>query len=215
MSSPARTSTATEPIGALGGRLLRWALAAAAVGVLLGVTLHLATARRPAPAPLTLPAFHGQAQWPEGRRRAPDFALRDQDGRLVSIAAAHRPVMLAFLSTRPGGGSAAEGAALAQTLALLSPAQRPVVDIVSLDPAADTAAHVSAAAAAWGLARDYHWLSGAAGALAAVWRAYGAIAPRDPRVYLVDPRGYERVGYLYPFFPTVVARDLQTLAGAS
>lgn len=224
MSAPAPTAPPPQSLAQVGVRLLRWAVLAAAAGAGLGAVLHFVSVD--SPAALTLPTFHGQAQWSAGQRPAPSFALRDQDGRLVSVPGRGRPVVLVFLSTRRGDSSAPEAVALAQTLALLAPAERPAVDVVSLDPAADTPSRVRAAAADWGLAGDgpYHWLSGPVGPLSSVWRSYGVSAadeagrtrdprgPLDPRVYLIDRRGYERVGYLYPFYPTVMAHDLQTLA---
>jgi cytochrome oxidase Cu insertion factor (SCO1/SenC/PrrC family) len=57
--------------------------------------------------------------------------------------------------------------------------------------------------------------------LARVWRAYHiAVAPpRDGDIahtealYLIDRRGDERAGFLYPFARRFVTGDLRTLAG--
>ena len=222
MSAPASTSGSAQSLAQVGARLLRWALLAGAAGVLLGAALHLVFQGAPAPAEPVLPTFHGQAQWAARERPAPSFVLRDQAGRLLSVPGRGRPVVLVFLSTRGGGSSAPEGVALGQTLALLAPAERPVVDVVSVDPAVDTPARERAAAAGWGLSGGgpYHWLSGPIGPLGQAWRDYAVTAVgsdrlSDPRVYLIDRRGYERAGYLYPFYPTVLAHDLRTLVDGS
>jgi cytochrome oxidase Cu insertion factor (SCO1/SenC/PrrC family) len=92
---------------------------------------------------------------------------------------------------------------------------------VSVDPA-DTPASARAAARAWGLASvaQWHWLMGPRSALAPVWRGYhiyvgkptGGDIPHTEAVVLVDRRGDERSGYLYPFNQGFVAHDLGVLA---
>lgn len=55
--------------------------------------------------------------------------------------------------------------------------------------------------------------------LAPVWHAYGVdahgggsqSAPRNA-IYVLDARGFERAGFVYPFLPTWVSDDLQALA---
>lgn len=224
MSSPApttrRTSRPDSAVGVL-ARLLRWAALAAVAGLLLGLAVNLARREPSAPTP-ALPTFHGQAAWSRSERPAPAFVLTDQSGRSITLGrGGPRPLVVAFLASSAGHASAPEGRSLAQTEQLLPAAVRPVLDVVSVDPAADTPARIRTAAADWGLAAagHYHWLVGPTGVLAAVWRAYGVSAARgtgqpdsSPLVYLIDRRGFERVGYVYPFFPTVMARDLVTLA---
>ncbi len=79
------------------------------------------------------------------------------------------------------------------------------------------------AATTWGLAgiAPWHWLRGTESQLAKVWQAYrifvragrGDIV-HTPALYLLDRRGYERSGYLYPFLPKFVHDDLKELANA-
>jgi cytochrome oxidase Cu insertion factor (SCO1/SenC/PrrC family) len=193
--------------------------AALLLGVLLGLALHLSASSGPVPT-LVLPTFHGQGDWPAGRRRAPNFTLRDQHGRAVSLISERgQPVVIAFLTAAPGTPTEPEAVSLAEAEALIPAAQRPLLDLVGLDPANDTPAGVAAAAARWHLRGSYRWLTGPRATLEVTLRAYGI--HRRPRqepgdggttpVYLIDRRGFERSGYLYPFFPTVLARDLQQL----
>ncbi len=189
---------------------------AAALGVIAGVVVALARPR--AVAPDFAPAlFHGQAQWGPGRRAAPDFTLRDSAGARVARSRQQgRPLLLAFLDTRGHGTAAREGRLVAGVEQALAGGVLPALDIVSLDPRLDSARRVAAAASRFGLVRgSYHWLVGPRAALAALWRDFGiGVAGRagaSRAIYLIDARGFERVGYLSPFQPYAVARDVRTL----
>jgi len=99
-----------------------------------------------------------------------------------------------------------------------------VVVVVSVDPLGDTPGSARAAARRWGLTAgaSWHWLLGSRAELAPVWASYriavrrvnGQIAHR-PAVYLIDRRGFERAGLLWPFPPSWPAGDLRVLAGES
>jgi protein SCO1/2 len=195
-------------------------LGAAIAGVLGGVALHFATARSPsAPAP-ALPAFHGTQSWGSGQRRAPAFALRDQNGRLVSLASFRgRNVIVTFLDSHCREQCPIAGRQLGGIVRGLPPAKRPAVLIVSVNPA-DTARSVRAAARRWRLAPGWHWLLAPRSRVAATERAFGIeVRPAQGgdlvhslAVYLVDRHGFERTGYVFPFLPGFVAHDLRTLA---
>jgi cytochrome oxidase Cu insertion factor (SCO1/SenC/PrrC family) len=112
------------------------------------------------------------------------------------------------------------GRALAAAERSLPRAQRPVLVVVSVNPL-DTPASTRAAIRNWGLAgvAPWHWLRGTHAQLAPVWAAYhifvkpmkGDISHTEA-LYLIDRRGGERSGYLYPYLPGLVADDLRTLA---
>ena len=89
--------------------------------------------------------------------------------------------------------------------------QRPVLVVVSVNPL-DTPASTRAAGRRWGLARvgPWHWLRGSQAQLARGLErvpdlrradASGDISHTEA-LYLIDRRGYERSGYLYPFIPS-------------
>jgi protein SCO1/2 len=93
---------------------------------------------------------------------------------------------------------------------------RPTVLVVSVDPVGDGPTSVRRAARSWRLEPGWHWLTGTRRQLAAVWRSYGIVVqPRTNDIvhgsalYLVDPRGFERVGYLPPLLPNFVASDIR------
>jgi cytochrome oxidase Cu insertion factor (SCO1/SenC/PrrC family) len=127
--------------------------------------------------------------------------------------------MLAFLSSRCRSACAREARYLGTALRLLPSAARPAMMIVSVDPLHDTAESTRAAARRWRLdsATSWHWLLGTRSQVAPVWRSYrvavrrGGVTGTGP-VYLIDGRGFERAGLLYPFPPTWPAGDLRILA---
>jgi cytochrome oxidase Cu insertion factor (SCO1/SenC/PrrC family) len=192
--------------------LLVAVISASVVGGAAGVGLHLAAGADVVQPALAVPILHGQAVWPAGRRRAPLFALTDQDGRLVSLADERgRTVVVAFMDPRCGSGCTIEGRALALAEQQVAPSQRPVLLIVSVNPAAD-GAEAKAAARSWRFAAGWHWLLGPAAGLARVWRAYGVAVGHTRGVYVIDARGFERVGVTAPFLPQFVADDFRVLA---
>lgn len=193
---------------------------AALSGAGIALVAHLALGS--AEAGVALPEMHGQASWPAGERRAPPFELRDQNGREVSLAELRgRALLLTFLDSHCVEQCPIAGRQLGIMLRGMAPADRPTLLIVSIDPAGDSPASIRRAMATWRFAGPYrwHWLHGTQRELASVWRAYGiAVEPGTNTVthgltlYLIDHRGFERTGYLFPFLPNFVALDLRSLA---
>jgi cytochrome oxidase Cu insertion factor (SCO1/SenC/PrrC family) len=206
------------------GRLALVLGAALIVGVGGGVVLHdlLAggsSARTGAAPPSGL---DGQATWAAGVRPAPPITtLRDQAGRLFSLRSLRgRTVAMTFFDSHCNQACPLEGRAIAAAERALPAAHRPVLVIVGVNPR-DTPASERAAVHKWGLAQagSWHWLSGRPAQLAAVWRAYrifvkptsGDITHTEA-LYLIDRRGDQRSGYLYPFVPAFVSHDLKLLS---
>jgi cytochrome oxidase Cu insertion factor (SCO1/SenC/PrrC family) len=201
---------------------VRRALAFAAVGgISIGIVAHVAFGRSEPPL-AELPALHGQASWAAGKRAAPPFRLRDQDGRLVSLKRLRgRPVLVTFLDSLCKEQCTLTGRQLGTVLRRMAAADRPTVVIVSVDPAGDTSASIRRAMTKWRLAGPWrwHWLRGTRRELARVWADYGIVvqpATNDIThglaLYLVDRRGFQRTGYLFPFLPNFVGADLVKLA---
>jgi cytochrome oxidase Cu insertion factor (SCO1/SenC/PrrC family) len=211
-----------EPDPRSGVRGIRlWVVAvalAAVIGAAAGAVLAI---NRPAGSTST-PELQAQVTWPAGARTAPDFALRDQAGRLFSLAHARgRPVLLTFLDSRCKRECPVEGRTLAQIQRRLS-GTGAVLAVVSVDPWADTAASARAFAAHSGWHGDWHWLLAGRKTLAPVWRAYNIAVKRAPgdvlhaaALYVIDPHGDLRAGYLFPFAPDVVSHDVRWLAGST
>jgi protein SCO1/2 len=196
------------------------AAAAAVVGVLLGLGLHALTdgtsegGRRPAA------EVRGQAVWPEGLRRAPDFSLVDSRSKRFTLASMQgEPVVITFMDSRCHQVCPLVGRALAAGLDEVPRADRPMVIAVSVNPWEDTPGSARRAMKRFGLVGfRWRWLLGTKAQLAPVWRKYhiqvrrttGDVEHTDA-LYLVDSKGFERAGMVYPFLPTWVATDLKTL----
>jgi protein SCO1/2 len=176
----------------------------------------------PAAASAELSRMHGQASWAPGQRRAPSLRLHDQDGRPVTLERLRgRPVLMTFLDSQCDQQCPLEGRQLGIMLTRMQAADRPTLVVVSVNPAGDTPASIRHAMAKWNLAgqRRWHWLRGSGAELARVWADYGiTVRPTSTDIthgmslYLIDRRGFERAGYLFPFLPNFVGLDLEELA---
>jgi protein SCO1 len=218
------TSNGAQPErrGGISLRLAGGVLVVAAVlGIAGGVLLRARDASPAAPA--ALPDFHGQGTWRSGVRPAPDFALHDQNGALVSLHSLRgRPVLLTFLDSQCTTRCPIEGRQLGSVLRRLPAADRPTIVVVSVDRAGDTPEGIRHALAKWHLAGPWtiHWLNASSrGRLAAVWRLYSVtVEPTSNDIvhslalYLIDRRGDERTAYLFPFLQSFVQHDLARLA---
>jgi protein SCO1/2 len=197
--------------------------AVALAGIAIGIGVRNLSAGSPGPAHDGF-GLQGQAIWPAGLRRAPGFSLPDQSGRTLSLASLRgRPVILTFMDSRCHQECPLEGHALAAALRQVPRAERPMVVVVSVNPWEDTSASAQRAIRRFGLAAfDWRWLLGSRARLERVWRKFrievrrghGDVEHTDA-LYLIDARGFERAGMVYPFLPTWVSADLRTLAGES
>ena len=188
---------------------------AAVVGVGIGSALALTRTRTPTfrPQPLT-----AQATWRAGARRAPEFRLRDQMGRVVSLASERgRVLLLTFLDSRCRQECPIEGRLLAQTERALGAASRSELVVVSVDPWADTARSARAFATKSGWTK-WRWLFGTQAELQRVWKSYGVGVLRTPKdithsavLYVIDRDGFERAAYLMPFAPRDLAANVRSL----
>jgi protein SCO1/2 len=193
---------------------------AAVIGVALGVGIHQAGSGG-AESSSADTKLNGQAIWPAGSRRAPGFSLPDQSGALYSLASSRgRPVALMFMDSRCHQECPLEGRALAAGLRGVPGAQRPLIVVVSVNPWEDTRASARHAIERFGLASyDWRWLLGSRQQLEPVWRKFGIQVRRargdiehSDALYLIDSRGFERAGMVYPFLPSWVSGDLKALA---
>ncbi len=199
------------------------AVASAAVfGIAIGLLLHNEFGSSRALARPTLPALYGEATWRSGEVPAPAFQLRDQHGRIVRLTALRgRAVMLAFMDSLCTSECPIEAAQFAAALRPLSGPERPRLVVVSVD-LADSPASVARAARKWHLPPGFEWLLGAHAQLAPVWQAYGiTVRPtksgdveHSDAFYVIDRNGDERAGFLSPFIPGLLTRDLRRLAAS-
>lgn len=152
---------------------------------------------------------------------APDFALRDQDGRLVRLSAQRgHLVVLTFLYTQctdvcPLIAERTDAAARA----LGHRAADVRILAVSVDPVNDTPGAARAFVYAHRLLPQFHYLTGSRAQLAPVWQAYNVeveargadkVAHAAP-VLLIDRRGRPRFFFGQDLRTAGLLRDLRRL----
>ena len=150
-----------------------------------------------------------------GMRRAPDFSLRDQAGRPISLRSLRgRPVVLAFIDPVCRNLCPLEAKTLNGVPAALPAASRPVIVAVSVNPWNQTAADLRLDREKWHLVPEWRWALGSYAALSRVWAQYAIgvqvhtktlagvtvhTVDHTEAAYVIDPQGYERALFLYPY----------------
>jgi cytochrome oxidase Cu insertion factor (SCO1/SenC/PrrC family) len=187
---------------------------------------------RPAAVPATPPAPAApEVSWAAGAKRAPDFSLVDQSGAPVSIARFRgRPVIVTFIDPLCRNLCPLEAKVLEKAVGQLPASARPAILAVSVNQWGDGRGYLLQDVTRWKLPREWHWAVGAPPALAKVWRAYEIAVQDTPKTvagvtvhtithteaaFIVDPNGYQRALYLYPFQAPDIARTIRRLARAA
>jgi cytochrome oxidase Cu insertion factor (SCO1/SenC/PrrC family) len=200
----------------------RWIVWAAALAVGVAIGAGIAIARNSSPAPsVEQTASSAQVSWKAGQKAAPDFALRDEKGKPISLQRFHgRPVILTFIDPLCTTFCPLEARVLDRMLARLSPAQRPAIISISVNRLGDNERAYRHDASKWKLRPDWHWAVGSQAALERVWNAYAIGVAVDPKTkdvthteaaYLVDPSGHQRALYLWPFSSAALLSELRAL----
>jgi protein SCO1/2 len=158
---------------------------------------------------------------------APNFALRDQHGQVVSIDGQRGKVaLITFLYTHCPDVCPLTAMNLNTALGLVGAKRKDVVVLaVSVDPRGDTPAAVASFVRSHRLRPQFHYLTGSAQALQRVWRAYNVTAVRqgaggakgvDHTLYtlVVDPKGKARVLFDSLATPKSIAHDVGLLLPA-
>ncbi len=165
--------------------------------------------------------------WPADQRPAPTFNLTDQAGRPISLSAYRgRPVILTFIDPLCRNLCPLAAQVLNQADRQLPASQRPAIIAVSIDVYADTRADLYEDFSKWRLVPQWQWAVGKPAALAAVWRNYkiGVLVQtkqiadttiheitHDEVAYVIDPDGYERALFVWPYYPQDVDHTLRQL----
>jgi len=208
---------------------LRWAIPGVGLLCATAVVVPILAIRRSAPqvspsSVVTPPPF----SWHAGQRPAPDFVLRDQGGRPVSLAAYRgRPVIVTFVDPLCRNLCPLEAHVLNQTISQMPAAQRPTILAVSVDVYASARADLLQDVGKWHLVPQWHWAVGSGPRLAAVWKRYSiGVSVTTKRIagttikyilhteaaYVIDATGHERALFLWPFYPQDLKRVLRELA---
>ena len=191
------------------------AAALAAIVVAAGRAKDEARALRDGPVGAQAGARFAGAPLPPGVR-VPDFALRDQDGRLVTARSLRgRPAVVTFLYTIC---NTACPITAHQVKGALDELERPVPAIaISVDPPNDTRLSAQAFVERVGIGGRLRFLLGSRSELRRVWRGF-AVRPQTARVehqariVLIDGRGMQRVGFpVSQATPERLAHDLRAL----
>ena len=150
-----------------------------------------------------------------GSRRAPNFALRDQAGRPISMRSLRgRTVLLAFIDPVCRNLCPLEAQVLNDTVASLPKSSRPTVVAVSVNPWNQTAADLKLDREKWRLVPEWRWALGNFKQLSKVWNSYEIGVQVQTKTlagvtvhevahteaaYVIDPSGYERSLFIYPY----------------
>lgn len=155
-----------------------------------------------------------------GSLAAPDFRLKDQFGKPISLSQFRgKTVVLTFLYTHcPDVCPLTAEKLHAAQEQLGNNAARVVVLAVSTDPKGDTPSTAQHFSQEHKLSTNWHYLLGTHSDLAPVWNAYSVYAQpavktvtHTSAVYLIDDEGRERIFFGDDFTVTQLATDLKVL----
>ncbi len=154
------------------------------------------------------------ATWAAGKRRAPAFALTDQRGRPVSLAALRgRPVIITFIDPLCRDFCPLEAQHLNDVVRSFPAARKPAIVAVSVNVYGNTHAILAQDVRKWRLVPAWRWAVGREAELSRVWRAYGVevqVATKKisgvtvhtightEAAYVIDANGFERALFLGP-----------------
>ncbi len=159
---------------------------------------------------------------------APDFRLKDQYGKVISLSQFRgMPVVVTFLYSHCPTVCPLVAEKLHMTLVGLgSNAQKVAILAISVDPSGDTPASVQAFSQAHKLSQyqNWHYLLGSRSALSPIWSSYAVaglaatatntsatMSPHSSVVYVLDKQGREQVLLDSDFTPAQLATDLKIL----
>jgi cytochrome oxidase Cu insertion factor (SCO1/SenC/PrrC family) len=213
---------------------LKVALVAAAVVVGVGVGIGVAVAQGSGDGKKTAlgPGADPGTTFPAGSRRAPDFSLRDGAGRPISLRSLRgRPVVIAFIDPVCRNLCPLEAKILSDVPRALSGASRPAIVAVSVNPWNQSGPDLRRDAVHWHLPPEWRWALGSYTALSKVWEQYAIgvqvhtkklagvtvhTVDHTEAAYVIDPSGYERALFLYPYRSAdVVSAVRRVTAGRS
>ena len=208
-------------------RLASLLLAAAIVGVAAGVAAALLSRSSSAsPSPILGGPV---ATWSAGARRAPDFALHDQNGQPVSLAMLRgRTTLVTFIDPLCRNFCPLEAKVLNTVVDSLPVAKRPAIIAVSVNQWGDARANLLQDAYKWRPVPEWRWAVGSPAVLTAVWHRYDIGVKATTRTlagvtvheithteasYLIDRSGHERALFLWPFTARTVEKAVASLGG--
>jgi cytochrome oxidase Cu insertion factor (SCO1/SenC/PrrC family) len=205
----------------------RWALlAAVALAAVAAVSLAFVLRGTNAPAAQTqMPASStAAATWAAGKQRAPEFELRDEHGKPISLTSLRgRMVLVTFIDPLCRDFCPIEAQRLSDAVRGAT-GEKPTIVAVSVNTAGNRADILRVDERKWNVVPQWRWAVGSEAALTRVWHAYHiAVIATTKTVagvrvrnvahteasYLIDGKGYERALFLWPYTSDAVTKALR------
>jgi protein SCO1/2 len=169
--------------------------------------------------------------WAAGKLRAPGFALTDQSGAPVSLAALRgRPVIVAFIDPLCRDFCPLEAKRLNAVARSFPAGAMPAIVAVSVNTHGNARANLLQDVDKWSLVPQWRWGVGTEAQLAPVWKSYhvGVLVTtkkiagvkvyyvaHTEAAYVIDAKGYQRAVFLWPYRAEAVTRTLRALAAST
>jgi cytochrome oxidase Cu insertion factor (SCO1/SenC/PrrC family) len=212
----------------------RWAVAAAVPLVAIAAVSVAFVLRSSPGSPMSTAAAvdtTAAATWPAGARRAPDVRLTDEHGRSFSLSALRgRPVLVTFIDPLCRDFCPTEVQHLGDVVRNAPAGAKPTILAVSVNTAGNKPSILAVDRRKWKTPPQFRWAVGSEAQLARVWRTYHvAVIVSNKTVagvkvrqithteasYLVDPDGFERALFLWPYTADAVSKELRALPMSS
>jgi cytochrome oxidase Cu insertion factor (SCO1/SenC/PrrC family) len=194
-----------------------------------GIGIGIAVANRTSSPSADAAASGPGATWAAGARPAPNFQLRGQNGRPITLRSLRgRPVILTFIDPVCRNLCPLEAKVLDAVPGKLPAGSRPAIVAVSVNPWGQAPVDLRQDAQKWKLPPEWQWALGGYKALAQVWGKY-AIGVRvrtktlagvtvhevdhTEAAYVIDASGHERALFLFPYTTADVVKTLRGLGG--
>lgn len=227
LADEAAAPSAPSPAPPRSRRWLLWGaalLAGVAVGVAIGV---VRSSHRTAAPPAGIAPARPVETWAAGEKVAPGFALHDEAGKPVSLAAFRgRALLLTFMDPQCTDFCPVEARMIDAALARLPAAERPTVIAVSVNLWGNAPSILRKDERDWKMTSAWHWAVGSARQLRKAWADYEIAVADSPTTangvrtheithteatFVIDRKGYQRAIYLWPFRAADLARSVRTL----
>ena len=204
-------------------------VAVAGAGTIVGLQLSRGA---PAPSPSGSAASQASEVAPFDFRPhqhvAPTFRLTGENGRPVSLSAFHgKPVIITFIDPLCRNLCPLAAHVLNELDRKLPATKRVPIIAVSVDVYADSHADLQQDYTRWGLVPQWHWAIGTPAQLKVVWHDYGiGVVVQTKHIagttvhfishyevaYVVDPQGYARALFFWPYTAASVERTIEKVA---
>ena len=200
---------------------------AVVVGVGVGIGVAVAQGSGGGATPKLGAGLDPGTTFPAGTRRAPDFRLRDQAGRTITMRSLRgRPVVIAFIDPVCRNLCPLEAKVLNDVPAALPAASRPAILAVSVNPWNQSRSDLRLDAEKWQLTPSWRWALGGYVQLASVWKRYAIgvqvhtktlagvtvhEVDHTEAAYVIDAAGDERALFVFPYRTEDVVNTLRLL----